>query len=103
MAQNQLVDAIGILIRHQPDGDFGPRPGWDDGFAALALIAAGQPIDLERWPPRALFQWSEAPLAKQLADAQKLRVLAWVERQPRRLFSLESRKRLNVVVKTRNR
>src|SRR5262249_48734168 len=46
VTNNQLVDAVGGLIGHEPECEFRAGPGRDDGFAALALVTAGEAVDL---------------------------------------------------------
>jgi len=46
---DDFSDVNGVLVRNEPRGDFGACPRRNDGFAAVALIAARQAVDLESW------------------------------------------------------
>ena len=64
-----------VLVRHQPDGDFGARPGRHDGLAAFALVAAGEAVDFEGRPGGALFERRETAFAEELGHAEEFLVL----------------------------
>src|SRR5258708_2212931 len=76
--------------------------GGDNRFGAFALITAGESVDFEGGPSRALFGRSEAPLAKEFWHAEKLLIGAVAAGKPRELFSLKRRKRDHVVIKSRH-
>ena len=101
-SQTILRMRAGSLIRHKAAGDFGARPGGHDGFAALALITAGQAVDFKRRPRAALFHGREAALAEQFFHADQFLKFGGRDRQALELFAFISRKRRNVVVETGN-
>ena len=77
-----------------------PRPGGHDGFAARALIAAGQAVDFKRRPRAALFHGRETALAEQLFHAEQFLKFAVGGGQALELFPFVGGKRRDVVVKT---
>ena len=50
--------------------------GGHDGFAAFALITAGQAVDLERGPRGALFGGGEAAFAEKFRHAESVFAIA---------------------------
>ena len=90
---------VRLLVRHEAEGDFGARPGRDDGLAAFALVAAGQAVDFERGPGGALFGGREAAFAKQFRHAEELFAFRCrVVRQAGQLFALVGGERRDVIV-----
>ena len=67
---NQAKDFFGILIRHEAHGDLCAGEAGHDGFAALALVAAGEAVDLERRPSGTLLVGREAFFAKERLHAE---------------------------------
>ena len=53
-----------VLAGDQARGDFGARPGGNDGFAAFTLITAGEAVNLKCGPRAALLGGRETAFAK---------------------------------------
>ena len=67
---SRTLDFFGILIRHEAHGNLCAGRAGHDSFAALALVAAGEAVDLERRPRGALLVGREAFFAKERLHAE---------------------------------
>ena len=72
--RNQAEDFLRILIRHETHGDLRAGCAWHDGFAPLALVAAGEAVDLERRPRGTLLVGREAFFAKEGLHASRSKI-----------------------------
>ena len=102
MVADDFADARRPLVWHEAAGDFGACPGRHDGFAARALITAGQAVDFKRRPRTALLERCEPAFAEQFFHTDQFLEFGGCNRQALELFPLVSRKRRNVVVETGN-
>jgi len=83
---------MGFLVRNEPRGDFGACPRRNDGFAAVALIAARQAVDLESWPRRPLFLPGKIRARRKVSGLRAVLILAVVLRNALELLSLVRRR-----------
>ena len=102
MIANEFADARGVLVWHEAAGDFCAGPRGHDGLVAVALIAAGQPVDLERRARTALFHRRVAVFAEQHRNAQQLFQLCIRHREPAALLALLFGERFHILIKTGN-
>ena len=78
-------DFLRILIRHQAKAEFRARPRRQNRFGSFALIAAGEPVDIERRPGAAAFQRGESFFAGHRVDADLLLELPLRQTATRRI------------------
>ena len=70
MARDESKNLRGVLMRDQTHGDLGAGVAWHNGLAALALITAGQAVNLERRTGGAVLIGRETLLAEQRLHAE---------------------------------
>src|SRR5580765_2874519 len=89
MGEDQAADFVGFLIGHEAAGDFCARPGGNDCFTALALIATGETVDLKSGTGAALLIDRKPFLAKKLRNAKEIAIVAVVQLELGHLLALE--------------
>ena len=69
MSGSHGKDAVGILIRHQTEGNFEKRLGGKNGFTPLALVSSADAIDFGGRPRADLLDSRIAGFAEKLGHA----------------------------------
>ena len=98
MTQDERADLLGLLIRHEAEGELGPRPRGDDGLAAFFLIAAGESVDLDGGPGAAAFGRGVALFPEQFRHTEEAREGPVVVRGAGELPALIGGERFDVIV-----
>ncbi len=102
MVANHFADARRVLVGHEAAGDLRARPRGHDGFAASALITAGQAVDLKGGTRAALFHGREAAFAEKFFHTKQLLEFGGIHRQAGEFLAFVSGQRRDIVIKTGN-
>src|SRR5256886_2351616 len=65
VAAQRLADGLRVLVGDEATAELGGDPGRNDRLLARPLIAAPDPVDVQRWPRPVAFGGSESRLALQ--------------------------------------
>ena len=103
MLPHERNDFFRVLIRNEAHRDLRARPGGDDRFSALALVAAGEAVDFKRGPRGALFIRGVSGLAEERRHPNGFAEFRLVERHFRHLLPLVGRELHHVIVEARDR